>query len=173
MGQLKFLAGVLLVQAVTAGLVVMLGAPIGTIQDAWPIVVVLVVIGLVAAFWFNAMAVNMRSSEIERLRSEFASEREALRVKAERDKTREVRRSHKVIASETRRVTAKANFKVGAAMTGAVAVGALMMLTNFFTLGLVLLTGAGGALGGYLLRRDGQPLLRLPGRQTNKMPQKQ
>lgn len=128
-----------------------------SMQDwaSWlPVVVALAVIALVTAFWFTNVASHLRRDEIERLRSDFARERERLRVKAERDKTKIVAQSQKTVVSETRRAEARANFKIGVAVAAAAGVGLLMVLTNFLTLGLLLMTAAGGALGGYLLRRD-------------------
>ena len=160
---LRFLAGILLVQSATASLM-LLSRPA---EDSWanwlPVLVALAVIGLVAAFWFANIASNQRRDEIERLRLGFAAEREKLRVRAERDKTQLVRKSQKVLVAETRRAESKANLKVGAAVAAAAGVGLLMILTNFMTLGLLVMTATGGALGGYLLRRDWLNRLPRPG----------
>jgi hypothetical protein len=40
-----------------------------------------------------------------------------------------------------------------------------MIVTNFVTLGLLLMTATGGALGGYLVKRSRNRQLKLPGRQ--------
>ena len=154
---LRFLAGIFLVQAATAALVLVASANASDWNDWWPFAFALAVIGLVSAFWFSTLAAQLRREEVERVRAGFAREREDLKVKAEREKTRLVRKSHKTISTETRRVEARANRKVGAALAAATGVGLLMMLANFMTLGLVVLTGAGGALGGYLLRRKWLP----------------
>lgn len=150
---LKFLAGILIVQAVTLVLVLATGLEFGAWEPWWPVLLALGVIALVAAFWMSALAGHLRRDETERLKAEFAHERETLRVKAEREKTRIVRDSHKTIEKHTRRAEARANLKVGAAFTAAAGVGLLMLLTNFVTLGLLTITGAGSALGGWLLHR--------------------
>ena len=158
----RFLAGILLVQ-VTSVLLVLVSTP--SMQDwaSWlPLVIALAVIALVTAFWFANLASQLRRDEIERLRSDYARERERLRVKAERDKTKLIAQSQKTVVTETRRAEARANFKIGVSVAAAAGVGLLMILTNFMTLGLLLMTAAGGALGGYLLRRDWTA--RLPGR---------
>lgn len=150
---LRFLAGILLVQAATVALVLVTGVQARDWETWLPIAVALGVIGMVAAFWFTTVAANMRRDKLERLRADFARERENLRVKAEREKTRLVRKSQKDIAHETRRAESRANRKVALAVAAASAVGVLMMLSSFITLGLLLLTGAGSALGGYLAGR--------------------
>jgi len=161
---LRFLLGILIVQAATAALVVVAGLSLGNWEPWWPILLALGVIALVAAFWFSTLATHLGREEVEKIRTEFARERENLRVKAEREKTRVVRQSQKTIDKQTRRTEARANLKVGAAFTAAAAVGLLMVLTNFVTLGLLTITGAGGAFGGYLLHRyqASSPDQRLP-----------
>jgi hypothetical protein len=47
------------------------------------------------------------------------------------------------------RAHAKANFKVGLAVTGAVGAGIIMLFTELLTMGLLTLSTAGGALVGY------------------------
>ena len=158
---LRFLAGILLVQ-VASVLLVLVSAPSSMDWASWlPIGVALAVIALVTAFWFANLASHQRRDEVQRLQSDFARERDRLRVKAERDKTKLIKQSQKTVVSETRRAEARANFKIGIAVAAAAGAGLLMVLANFMTLGLLLMTAAGGALGGYLLRRDWAA--RLPG----------
>lgn len=169
---LRSLAAVLIVQAVTVVLVVAFDLDFTLWKPWWPVLVALGAIAIVATFWLAALAARLRRDEVEKLRADFARERENLRVQAEREKTRIVRDSHRTIERQTRRTEARANLKVGAAFTAAAGVGLLMMLTNFLTLGLLTVTGAGGALGGWLLHRyqstKARPLIatdaRLPGR---------
>ena len=154
---LRFLAGILLVQAASVALVLITGVDARGLDTWLPIAFALGIIGLVAAFWFSNVAAQHRRDELERLRTDFAREREDLRVKAEREKTRLVRKSHKTLASETRRAESRANRKVALAVGAASAVGLAMMLTSFMTLGLLVLTGAGSALAGYLTGRQWLP----------------
>ncbi len=100
----------------------------------------------------KAETVNLRQDEILRLKEAHAHEREKIRVNAERAKLRATREAQKQVEKEIRRTSAKANFKVGAAVTGAIGLGGLLVLTQFITLGAMVLTTAGGTLGGYLLR---------------------
>jgi hypothetical protein len=53
---------------------------------------------------------------------------------------------------EVRRSSTRANIKVGLAFAGAAALGGLLILTQFMSLGLLTLAAVGGALGGYTLR---------------------
>jgi hypothetical protein len=99
-----------------------------------------------------AETLNMRQDEILRLKEAHANEREKIRVSAERAKHRVTKEAQKQVEKEIRRTSAKANFKVGAAVTGAIGLGGLLILTQFVTLGAMILTTAGGTLGGYLLR---------------------
>lgn len=154
---LRFLFGILLVQTVSVGLVLLTGIDLRDWQTAVPTIIALGTISVVAAFWFSTVAGSLRQSEMERLRAGFARERENLRVKAERDKSRLERKNTKNIASETRRAESRANRKVAVAVAGASAVGVLMIFASSLALGLSLLTGAGGALGGYIAGRRWQP----------------
>jgi hypothetical protein len=147
----KFLPGILLIQAATITLVLL--APEELQGMGWlRLIVPILFISFVSAFWFYSMAEHRSKDHIAKVSNQFAKEREALKVNAERAKTRVVKQAQKDIAKEARITHAKANFKVGAAFAGALGAGALMLLTEFMTLGLLTMTTAGGALGGYLLR---------------------
>ena len=148
---LKYFTAILLIQMITVVLVLL--APddlqgIGWLRLALP----LLLISVVAAFWFNSMASHLRKDHLARADRRFAKEREKIRVNAERAKTRVVKQAQKDIAREAKTTHAKASFKVGAAFAGAIGAGALMLLIGSMTLGLSILTTAGGALGGYLYR---------------------
>ncbi|MEZ5536895.1 MAG: hypothetical protein R3F02_14880 [Thiolinea sp.] len=100
----------------------------------------------------QAETLNLRQDEILRLKEAHAAEREKIRVSAERAKHRVTKEAQKQVEKEIRRTSARANFKVGAAVTGAIGLGGLLVLTQFVTLGALVITTAGGTLGGYLLR---------------------
>jgi hypothetical protein len=148
---LKYLLGIILVQAATVIVVLLAPADLqGT--GLLRVIVPVLVIGFLAAFWFTSMAHHLRKDHLARISEEFAREREKLRVNAERSKTRAMKQAQKDIAREVRTTHAKANFKVGAAFSGIIAVGALLMLTQFLTVGIIALSTAAGALGGYIYR---------------------
>lgn len=94
--------------------------------------------------------------EIERVRSDALEQASAdkaqimERAHAEREKL--VRQTHKEIIKQERRVGRRANMKVGLAFMGMTGLGVIMLITELLTLGLLTITTAGGAMGGYLLR---------------------
>ena len=147
----KFLVGILLLQG-TAGLLVYAALKSDKIEVWLLLGALAVVISLFVAFWFASIAGHLRKDALARVRESFSREREKIRVKAEREKTKVIKESHQEIAKERSRAQNKANFKVGASLAAAAGLGVLMLLTQFVTVGLLTLTTAGGALGGYLFR---------------------
>lgn len=148
---LKYLFGIVLVQAATV--VVVLLAP-ADLQGAGllRVIVPVLVIGFLAAFWFSSLAHHLRKDHLAKVSEQFARERENLRVNAERSKARAMKQAQKDIVKEARTAHAKANFKVGAAFAGVIGAGALLLLTQFLTVGIIALSTGAGALGGYLYR---------------------
>jgi uncharacterized protein HemX len=122
-------------------------------QELWLAVLLLaLILGLVTAFWFVSVASHAKKDALANARDEFSREREKLRVNAERQKTRLIRKSHEEIRKETNRAHARSSFKLGAGFIGIVAAGSLMIFSQLLTLGLLTLAVGGGALGGYLMR---------------------
>ena len=148
---LKYLLGILIIQAATVAMT--LAAIQSDNQELWLAVLMLAfIIGLVTALWFASIAGHAKKDALAQAKDEFSKEREKLRVNAERQKTRLIRKSHEEIRKETNRAHASSNFKLGAGFIGIVAAGALMIFSQFLTLGFLTLAFGGGALGGYLLR---------------------
>lgn len=147
----RFLPGILLAQAAALGLTLLF--PDITEDYNWAkIAVVLLVLAILVSLWFRSMALHMSKDEVVRLREAFAREREELRIKAERDKHRVLRQTHKEIVKETQRAHTRANAKVTTAFAGVAGVGALLLFTQFMTVGLLALSSAGGAAFGYFAR---------------------
>jgi len=148
---LKYLIGILFVQGVTVLLVI-------TAQEAGlektAVLFLLLDLGIAAltAFWFTSMAENTRKQTLSRAKEGFAREREEIRVQAEKEKVREVRNSQRQMNREKQRVQKDSNLRTSLILGGAAGVGAVMLLTQFVTLGLLTLTTAGGAALGYGLR---------------------
>ncbi len=159
---LKFIPGILILQAITIALVLI--APADPANWGWlRLAVPVLIAGLLTAFWFGSIAGQLRKDEINRLKENHAKERESLRVNAERAKTRLVKKTQRQTLQETRRAARRANIKIGLACAGVAGVGGLLILTQFASLGLLMLTTAGGALGGYMLRvRQEKSKLPLP-----------
>ena len=148
---LKYLLGILIIQAATVAMT--LAAIKSGDQELWLAVLLLgLLIALVTAFWFVSIAGHAKKDALANAKDEFVKEREKLRVNAERQKTRLIRKSHEEIRKETNRAHARTNFKLGAGFIGIVAAGSLMIFSQLLTLGLLTLAVGGGALGGYLMR---------------------
>ncbi len=148
---LKYLPGILIIQAATVAMT--LAAIKSADQELWVAVLLLaLIIGLVTAFWFASIASHAKKDALANAKDEFSKEREKLRVNAERQKTRLIRKSHEEIRKETNRAHARSSFKLGAGFIGIVAAGSLMIFSQLLTLGLLTLAVGGGALGGYLMR---------------------
>jgi hypothetical protein len=182
-GLLKFLVGITLVQAATAAIV---AAGLRTQdQQIWLLLSGLALtLSCLAAFWFVSIVNHAKKDAIVNLKDSFAREREKIRNKAEkhkeamsrerekirllaeREKTKIVKDTHEQLIKERVRSNSSANFKVGASFAGLIGIGAMMLFTQFITLGLLTLTTAGGALAGYTYRlrqdrekrKESQPL---------------
>jgi len=148
---LKFIPGILLLQAITIVLV-FIGPPDlenwGWLRLAIPVLIA----GFLAAFWFGSIAAQQIKDQTSRLKEDHAKDRETLRVNAERAKTRLVKEAQRKTLQEVRRASRRANVRIGLAFAGVAGLGGLLLLTQFMSLGVLLLAAAGGALGGYLLR---------------------
>ena len=171
-----FISGVIVVQLGTLALYY--GATQAGLENT-QLVAALVLLELLFAvlmgFWFSSMAVQRHRKALDALKEEHARERERIKINAERQKARVISTTHKQLLRETRRAHAAANFKVGAAFVGALAFGAVMLYSQFVTLGLLVLTTAGGGLAGYLARgrqpdRQAGRTEQLPGQGNKKLP---
>ncbi|MGB1310231.1 MAG: hypothetical protein ACPG47_03425 [Leucothrix sp.] len=170
---LRYLPGLLLLQLATFGIGLIIGRP-EEIKIWFIALFAMGVLGVFAAFWFVSLARSETKDAVNKVRLElqedanqakmalqeevnktkldFAKERENLHVRAEKAKTKLVEKTQKQIASEYKKTHGKANLKVGAAFAVTVGAGILMLFIELLTFGLMTLTTAGGALGGYLVR---------------------
>ncbi len=139
---LKFLPGIVLVQIITVGLVLIF--PVDPVQSAiWSwlrLAAPVLVVGLLTACWFGAVAAHLRKDAISRLQEDHAREREAIRMQAERAKAKVLQQAHKETLQAVQRTSTRATLKVGAAFAGLAAIGGALLLTQFMTLGLLTLT---------------------------------
>jgi hypothetical protein len=151
----RYLPGILIVQIVTLSIfwvsldASLVDSPKTLLLQAG---VPALLIALVTALWFASIARADAERMTAKLRVNHARDREKLQVNAERTKAKLREQAHKEIRKQERRVSRRANFKVGLAFTAATVAGVLMLLTEMLTLGLMTITTAGGAMGGYLLR---------------------
>ncbi len=156
----KFLPAVFFIQTITAGLVLIALKWSHDAQLVIVIAMIAAVVGLLAAFWYAAIARDIQQEKLTQLHENHAQEREEIRVSAEREKVDIIAQSYQKIEQETRKAHAKANFKVGAAFTLATGAGAAMLFTQFVTVGLMVLVGSGSGLTGYLARARQERLAR-------------
>ncbi|MDX9834486.1 MAG: hypothetical protein RBT36_04640 [Desulfobulbus sp.] len=151
---LKFFPGIVLVQIITLGL--MLIFPVNPAEPAiWSwlrLAAPVLVVALLTACWFGAMAAHQRKDAISHMQEAHARERETIRMQAERAKAKVLQQAHQETLQTVQRTSTRAAIKVGTAFAVLAAIGGALLLTQFITLGLLVLTAAGGAMGGYLLR---------------------
>jgi hypothetical protein len=147
----KLLIGIVLLQAATGMLVVV--ALRTDNAEVWLLLVLLALtLGLLTAFWFASIITHARKEASAQIREGFSREREKIRIRAEREKTKVMEKSHQRLIKERSRSQAKSNTLSTGLLAGALALGGILVFTQFFTFGLLLITTASGAIGGYLLR---------------------
>jgi len=147
----KFLLGIVLAQVATYFLIVLAPSELSII-GLLRIVIPLLLIALIVAFWFNSIAGHHSKDAIGKMKDHFFNEREKIRTNAQRSKDRALKAAHKQSAKETAKAHAKANFKVGAAFAGMLGVGALFVFAQMLTAGLLAISATVGAMGGYYWR---------------------
>ena len=148
---MKFIPGILLLQAITIVLVLLAGRDLqnwGWLKLAIPVLSA----GFLTAFWFSSIAAQQRKGQISRLKESYAKERETIRVDAERAKIKAVKQAQRKTLQELRRASRRANVKIGLAFAGAAGLAGLLMLAQLTWLGFLTLSTAVGAVGGYSLR---------------------
>ena len=150
-GIFKFLIGIILAQTATGILVVV--ALRTENREVWLLLGLLgLTLSLLTAFWFASIVTHAKKDATSHMREGFSREREKFRVRAEREKSKVMEKSHQRIIKDRSRTRSKANTKSNALFAGALALGGIMLFTQFLTFGLLLMTTAGGALAGYLMR---------------------
>ena len=150
-GVFKYLFGILLLQAATGVLV--MAALRSESRELWFLLGLLAfVLGLLASFWFVSISSHAHKETVNRIKEKFLREREKIRVKAEQEKNKVMEKSHQRILRDRSRTQSKASMKAGASFIGVIAVGGVMLFTQFVTMGMLLMTTAGGALAGYAFR---------------------
>lgn len=148
---LRFFVGLILAQTAVAVLVAFYPAT-GFFERVVPLLFLIVLLATVISLWFSTIARQLADRRVNALRKKFAAEKEKINQDAARDKDKLIKKTNKQIEVEARRAKTKASMKVWGAVAVAGGFGVLMLLTQFVTLGLLTLTTAGGAIGGYLVR---------------------
>lgn len=141
----RLLIGVMLVQAVT-GLIVIV-AMRGDWQATWPLFGALAfAVGLMAAFWFNAIVGDHRRLTAAMLAERFAKEREALRDKAEKRAARQIREREKQSEARARQQAKEArrsSWRSGLGFGGAAALGVMLLMGQMLAIGALVLGATG------------------------------
>ncbi|MFK7996001.1 MAG: hypothetical protein AB8B87_17825 [Granulosicoccus sp.] len=170
---LRYLPGIVLVQIVTLALlwVNRQGTMIELLSS---VALPALLLSAVIALWFSAISrmaaqkthaslVEKHFQEREKLTREIERSRVDALQKASADQARLIERAsyereqliretHKDMIKAERRASRNANIKVGAAFAAVTAAGVGFLMVQFMTLGLLTITAASGALGGYLIR---------------------
>ena len=102
--------------------------------------------------------------EIERARAdallEASTDKAHLMERANAERERLVQQTHKQLMKQERSTSRRANMKVGLAFMLLTGFGAFMLVTQFMMVGVLMISTASGAMGGYLLRwRQSKQLL--------------
>lgn len=102
--------------------------------------------------------------EIERARAdamlEASTDRAQLMERANSERERLVRQTHKQLMKQERGASRRANIKVGLGFMILTGIGTFMLVTQFMMLGVLMISTAAGAMGGYLFRwRQSKQLL--------------
>lgn len=148
----RLLIGVLLVQAITALVVVV--ALQGDWQATWPLFAALALaVGVMAAFWFNAIVGDHRRLEAARQGARFAKEADALRRQAEKQTTRRTREVEARIKAEAAR-SRRASWRSGLGFGGAAALGVMLVLGQMVAIGALVLGATGAGALWWRLRRQ-------------------
>lgn len=147
---LRLMIGILLVQGVTALVVVVAlrGEP-----GLWPLFAALAVaVGLIAAFWFNAIVGDHRRLEAARAGQRFAREAEVIRRRAETEAKARQRRDAARLRAEARAERAR-SWRAGLGLGGVAAVGVMLLIGQMLAVGAVMLGVAGAGAVWWRLRR--------------------
>ncbi len=154
----KFLVGAFLLQGATA-LLLMTAQDTDLSRSGWLIGLLGLLIGVIASLWFSTIASHECQHSYVRASEKFNRQRDRLRRQAEKEKTREIRDTHRQLLRETRRLQGRSSLKLGAAMAGTAGLGVLLLFTQFMTLGLLAVSATGGALLGYGVRARQYPAI--------------
>lgn len=152
---IKVIIGVLLLQVVTVLLVV--AALRSNLQETLPLFVLVGgLVGFLSAMWFASIYSDGSKLAVSQAKEGFSKEREKLRVKAEKEKARLMVSGEKRAAKGARSGGGGGGRGIGikgnTAVVGAVGIGAVLLFSQFVTLGLAALAAVGGSMVGYKVR---------------------
>ncbi|MBB1126550.1 hypothetical protein [Thiospirillum jenense] len=115
--------------------------------DLWPLFAAVgASIGFLVTLWFESISGGTREYAMAQMQQRHAREREKIRLDAARDKARLEVKQTKTKSSSGGKL------KTGIAVGGIVGIGVAMVLAQFVTVGLLMLSSVGGAALGYTVR---------------------
>ena len=160
----KYFIGIALVQGVTVLLIyVWLQSGETRLEATLSFAALGLVSSLFAALWFSSMAGSEHKVSQIRAEAMLARERERHRRQAERERVKAERAREKAEAKatasarretlrETQKTQNRSHLKMSGAVVGMAGLGAVLVVTQLMSLGLLVLSAAGGTLAGYFLR---------------------
>ncbi len=148
---LKYFLGLILVQAVTALLIVAWWRTEST-DAALTFAALGLASALFAALWLASLARSHKDEALLRAEGHLARERERHKRLTAEERAKAVEQTRRQVQRESRREKNRSNIKLYAAFAGVAGLGTLLLLTQFLSLGVLLISSSGGALAGYLLR---------------------
>lgn len=186
---IRYLPGIVLVQLVTLALL-WVNRESAPFELMTSVALPALLLSVVIALWFSAISrmdaqkthstlIEKHFQEREKLTRELERTRADVMQKASADQAkiierashqREqlVRETHRDLVKAERRASRSANMKVGAAFALVTMAGVGLLFIQFMTLGLLTITAASGALGGYLVRwKQTRHVMQLAAAETN------
>ena len=148
---LKLFLGLVLVQVVTA-LLLYAWWRTGSTDAAFTFAALGIALALFAALWLASIARGHKAEALLRAENHLARERERHKRLAAEHRVKAVENMHRQVERETKRIRNRSNVKLYSAFAGVAGLGTLLLLTQFLSLGVLLISSSGGAVAGYLLR---------------------
>ena len=142
---IKFLIGIFLVQGATA-LLLMTAQEANLNKSGLLFGALGLLIGVITAFWFTSITSHARQHSLIKASEKYQRQRDRIMRQAEKEKTKEIRNSHRQLLRETRHLQSRSTLKLGAALTGVAGLGVLLLFAQFMTLGVLAVSATGGAL---------------------------
>jgi hypothetical protein len=148
---IKLFLGLVLIQIVTA-LLLYAWWRTGSTDAALTFGALAAASALFAALWLASVAHSHGAEAVLRAEGLVARERERHRRLTAEERAKAVEHARRQIDRETQRIKNRSNVKLYGAFAGVAALGTLLLLTQFLSLGVLLISSSGGAVAGYLLR---------------------
>jgi hypothetical protein len=148
---LKYFVGVALVQGMTV-LLMYAWWHTGSADAGLTLAALGLGMGMFAALWLSSIARGDRTEALTRAQADLARERERHKRLTAQERAKAEEGARRQVQRETQKLKTRSGIRLGGAVAGMAGLGTLLLLTQFMSLGILLLSSSGGALAGYLLR---------------------